>query len=342
MDKGKKFLSDLKLHSDYLKWRDGSYETWEEACTDIVSGHRKHYQNEQLEKYLESALEKMKAKEMLASQRSLQYRNEQIERSNSRLYNCSSTHAAYNKVFQNAFNLALNGCGVGVSLLIPFVNNISRVKKPTGTPKLFTIPDTIEGWADSLAVLMSSYFIDKQPFPEYANRPVNFDYSEIRPKGAFISGGFKAPGPDGLRNALETIKNELDKWISAEGNKLRPIIVSDIICHSFDAVLSGGIRRAAANFIVDPNDREMIMAKTGNWWTTHPHRARSNNSVIILRNDPKGNDLFKELTRLNQGTSDIGFVFANSWFDLFNPCFTGDMKLLTSEGYKRFDEFDLS
>lgn len=341
MDKGKKFLSDLKLYSDYLKWRGDRYENWDEACEDIINGHKKHFNNKELNSKLDDVLKSMQGKRVLASQRSLQYRNEQIERSNSRLYNCSSTYCAYNKVFQNSFNLALNGCGVGGGLLLPFVDRISEIRKPTGDPILWTIPDTIEGWSDSLGVLLSSYFVDKQPFPQVANRQINFDYSEIRPKGSKISGGFKAPGPDGLRASLEIIKAELDRWIDKEGSKMRSILVSDIICHASDAVLSGGIRRAALNFIVDPNDEEMINAKSGNWWDTHPHRARSNNSVLLLRSEVTQNE-FEELVKLNEGLSDIGFVFADSWFDMFNPCFTGDMKLLTSEGYKRFDELDLT
>ena len=46
MQKGKKFLSDLKLHSDYFKWLEskGRYETWEDACENIIDGHRKKYE----------------------------------------------------------------------------------------------------------------------------------------------------------------------------------------------------------------------------------------------------------------------------------------------------------
>ena len=66
---------------------------------------------------------------ILASQRNLQYRYDQIKRSNLRMYNCTSTHAMRNTVFQEVFFLALNGCSVGVGLLLPFVNNISSIKK---------------------------------------------------------------------------------------------------------------------------------------------------------------------------------------------------------------------
>ena len=321
MQSGKQFLSDLKLHSDYLKWKDGRYETWEEACIDIVDGHKKHYNNEFINEALDLYVTPyMQSKAVLASQRNLQYRNEQIERNNARLYNCSSLYAARNKIFQEVFYLALSGCGVGVGLLIPFVNNISKIEKRNKGTKTYIIPDSIEGWSDSLGVLMSSYFIEDQPFPEYAGYEIKFDFSEIREKGAFISGGFKAPGPDGLKQALENIELLIENWLIKEGTKVRPILVFDILCYASDAVLSGGVRRSALNMIVDPNDKEMIYAKIGNWRTTHPHRARSNNSVILLRSQTT-KEQFEELVSLNDGISDIGFVFANSWFDMFNPCF---------------------
>jgi ribonucleoside-triphosphate reductase len=324
MQKGKKFLSDLKLHSDYFKWLEdkGRYETWEEACENIIDGHRRKYSkySKEIESYLQSAEESMKNQTVLASQRNLQYRHEQILKHNTRMFNCTSGHIARNRVFQEIFYLALSGCGFGGGLLIPFVNNLSRLQKRTKGTKTFIIQDSIEGWADSLGILMSSYFVDEQPFPEYAGYEVKFDYSQIREKGSYISGGFKAPGHEGLKQSLEKIETLIEKWIINEGEKIRPILAFDIICHSADAVLSGGVRRSALNMIVDPNDHEMIHAKTGNWFIENPQRGRSNNSVLLLRGEVT-KDQFEYLVKLNDGANDIGFVFANSWFDMFNPCF---------------------
>jgi ribonucleoside-triphosphate reductase len=324
MQKGKKFLSDLKLHSDYFKWLEskGRYETWEDACENIIDGHRKKYEkySKDIEVYLNSALESMKEQSVLASQRNLQYRYEQIMKHNTRMFNCTSGHIARNRVFQEIFYLALSGCGFGGGLSIPFVNNLSLIQKRTLGAKTFVIEDSIEGWADSLGALMSSYFVDEQPFPEYAGYELKFDYSQIREKGSFISGGFRAPGHDGLKQSLEKIEQLIEKWITTEGNKIRPILAFDVICHSADAVLSGGVRRSALNMIVDPNDDEMIHAKTGNWRMENPQRGRSNNSVLLLRSEVK-KEQFEYLVKLNDGANDIGFVFANSWFDMFNPCF---------------------
>jgi hypothetical protein len=335
MQKGKKFLSDLKLYSDYFKWMEdkGRYENWEDACENIIDGHRKKYVNyaNEIEPYLQSAVESMKDQVVLASQRNLQYRYEQIMKHNTRMFNCTSGHIARNRVFQEIFYLALSGCGFGGGLLIPFVKNLSKIQKRNKGTKTFVISDSIEGWADSLGLLLSSYFVDNQPFPEYAGYEVKFDYSQIREKGAYISGGFKAPGYDGLKQSLERIEQLIEKWIEKEGNTIRPILAFDIICHSADAVLSGGVRRSALNMIVDPNDDEMIHAKTGNWRMENPQRARSNNSVILLRSEVK-KDQFEYLVKLNDGANDIGFVFANSWFDMFNPCVSDDTLINTPKG----------
>jgi len=322
MQKGKKFLSDLKLYSDYFKWREdlNRYENWQESCEDIINGHRKKYAGTYIDDYLLSALESMIDQAVLASQRNLQYRYNEIMRHNTRMFNCTSTHIMRNRVFQEIFYLGLSGCGVGGGLLLPFVDNLSRIQKRTLGTKTYIVPDSIEGWADALGVLMSSYFADKQPFPEYAGYEVKFDYSKVREKGTYISGGFKAPGPDGLKQSLEKIEQLIEKWIEKEGNKIRPILAFDIICHASDAVLSGGVRRSALNMIVDPNDQEMIHAKVGNWRSENPQRARSNNSVLLLRGKVTKED-FEYLVKLNEGDSDIGFLFANSWFDMFNPCF---------------------
>jgi len=340
---GKKFLSDLKLYSDYFKWRPDleRYENWEEACEDIVDGHRKRYSEFNIEEELSSIVESLKSQTILASQRNLQFRHNQLMAHNPRIFNCTVVHACRSKIFQEIFYLGLCGCGVGASLLKPFINCLPTVELREKGTKTFVIEDSIEGWADALGVLISSYLTSDQPFPEYAGYEIKFDYSLIREKGAFISGGFKAPGPSGLKNSLEKIEKLVENWIRAEGNKFRAILVYDIICHASDAVLSGGVRRSALSMIVDPNDEEMIRAKTGAWRQENPQRARSNNSVLIPRSS-EDREFFDKIVNLNEGDNDIGFVFCNTWFDVFNPCFEiGFTPVDTTEDLTKINYEDL-
>ncbi|MBK7806841.1 MAG: hypothetical protein IPJ51_11130 [Saprospiraceae bacterium] len=74
------------------------------------------------------------------------------------------------------------------------------------------------------------------------------------------------------------------------------------------------------NVVIDEDDTEMLHAKTGDWYTKTPWRARSNNSVGLYRNK-FSKEKFEQLVGLNDGTSDIGFVITNNEDEIFNPCY---------------------
>lgn len=323
MQKGRAFLSELKLHSDYLKWKkdEERYETWEDAVEDILSGHKQKYKDklEELSPYLEEAQEAMNDRLVLASQRNLQYRNKQVSQHNMRLYNCVGSLFNRNDYFHKYFYILLCGCGLDFSVRRRFVDELSKIEKRELGAKTYTIEDSIEGWADAVGVLMSSYFVDNQPFPEYSGYEIKFDYTKIRDKGAYISGGFRAPGHEGLKQSLERIEKLVDNWLNREGNTIRPILAYDIVMHCADAVLSGGVRRSACSIIMDKEDNEMRCAKFGNWRSDNAQRARSNNTVGLIR----GKFLYEELENIinsNQGDNDLGFMFVTDEFEVSNPC----------------------
>lgn len=314
---GKEFLSDLKLYSDYLKWdeKEGRYETWEEACNKVLDTHRRKY-GKKIEKYLKEVAPYYHNKELLASQRSLQFRGDKIFQHNARLYNCTVSYAYSPDVLNKGFYVLLCGCGLGVSLRQKFIKQLPTIDKRTEDVKLFVIPDTIEGWAESIKVLMSSYCKHPSLYPEYYGSQVKFDYSLIRPKGALISGGYKAPGHEGLQQSLERIEVLLNNNLG----EFKSIVMYDIFMHLSDAVLSGGVRRSAQNMIFDYDDKDMLNAKIGNWRQSYPHRARSNNSVALQRGD-FSKETFKELVAMNEGDNDVGFVIVNNDDEILNPCF---------------------
>lgn len=240
--------------------------------------------------------------------------------------NCISSYADRLCFFQEALYLLLCGCGVGFSVqkhhiekLPNFLNdNDFRIKGI----KTYVIPDSIEGWADSLGILLSTFFQDAE-FPEYQGYDVEFDFSLIRPKGAPLSYGGKAPGPEPLKKALQKIKSLLSALKTNGYNKPRPIDVYDIVMHSSDAVLAGGIRRSATICLFSHDDEDMIKAKTGNWFIDNPQRARSNNSVVLIKNEVTL-EQFKQIMESVKQYGEPGFVFADSYESLFNPCVTAD------------------
>jgi hypothetical protein len=350
LTKGKKFLSDIKFYTDYSKWIDEEkkYETWKEACKAVMNTHRDFYgkklstaEYNVLVGYIDEAELAYSEKLLLASQRNLQFRGEQIINKNERMYNCSTLYLDKIENFNKAFYLTLCGCGVGVNMLRRWVNKLPRLKKRTGEVKNYIIPDSIEGWADASGVLVSSFCCGdgNVPFEEYKNCIIRFDYSLIREKGSFISGGFKAPGHETLKQSLEKIEYLLEREVSETSVKFRSIIAYDVLMHLADATLSGGIRRAAISIIVDPLDEEMLNAKTGNWRDVNKQRERSNNSVALKRNSFTFEE-FDKLVKLNKGTSDIGFCFVNNDYEVFNPCARASTKVLTPNGIRQFKDIE--
>lgn len=333
MSKGKQFISDLKLYTDYLKWDEDKkrYETWEEAVDSVLRTHSMKY-GEKIDELLGEVKPKYNNKEILASQRNLQFREDLIMRNNCKLYNCCVSYCYSPDVFSKGFFILLSGTGLGVSMRKKFTKQLPDLIKRDLGVKMHVVEDSIEGWANASKILMSSFCKHESLESEYLGYKIKFDYSNVRPKGAFITGGFRAPGPDGLKQSLERIEELLDNYISDSPQKeFKSIIAYDIFMHLSDAVLSGGVRRSAMNIIMDNEDTELINAKTGDWRNTHPWRARSNNSIGLLRNEFTKED-FEKLVALNEGDNDLGFVFMSDEDDMFNPCVSGDSLVNTPKG----------
>lgn len=322
MVKGKRFLSDLKFFSDYSKWQEDKqrYETWGEAVDDVLDTHLQKY-GEKIRHLLEEVKLLYDEKIILASQRSLQYRGKQVLSHNPRMYNCCVSYCYSPDIFSKTFYILLCGTGVGVSMMPEFVDQLPPLQKPTGETETFVVEDSIEGWADAAHVLLSTFCQHPSLYAEWFGKKVRFDYSRIRPKGSYISGGFKAPGHEGLKQSLERIeKLYLSELGDNQSIKFRSILAYDTLMHLSDAVLSGGVRRSAMSILMDITDTELVMAKTGHWRATYPWRARSNNSVLLVRGEFTKEE-FEKLIALNEGDNDVGFVIEDSRKHLKNPCY---------------------
>ena len=331
---GKQLLSEFKFYSgNYSKYLHdlGRYESWNEAISDRVMGmHKIKFKNKlnELDPYLKEVEEAYLNKLLLGSQRALQFgfadENQGILKHNSKMYNCLSSYADRPQFFQEAMYWLLSGCGIGFRIFQKDVDNYKYVSTRSNGVKTYVIEDSIEGWSDAVGVLMSSFFdtsniLNNQvTFKEYQGYRVDFDYSKIRKKGALISGGFKAPGSDGLKASLEKITLLIEKAIEQRGF-LETIDSYDIIMHMSDAVLSGGVRRSASICLFHKSDKLMLNAKTGNWFTENPQRARSNNSVLLLRKDTSEQE-FNELFESIKEWGEPGFVWTDSYDITYNPC----------------------
>ena len=321
----RKLLSEAKFYDGYSRFNDEleRYETWDEAVDRVMSMHEGFYSSKmnKITEYVEEARDAYKQQYVLGAQRALQFGGEQILKHQMRMYNCTSSYADRPEFFGEVFYILLCGAGAGFSVQKHHVKKLPKIQARSKQPKTHVVDDSIEGWATAVDVLLSSYFANGGKHPEYAGRRVYFDLSQIRPKGAKISGGFKAPGPDGLRLALDKIEHLLQAEIidTKDPKKLRPIQVYDIVMYTADAVLSGGVRRSATICLFSPDDEEMMNAKTGNWFMDNPQRGRSNNSAVIVR-DESSPEEFNKLMQSVREFGEPGFVFVNSKEHTTNPC----------------------
>jgi ribonucleoside-diphosphate reductase alpha chain len=286
-------------------------ESWIELVTRNKGMHIKKFPA--LEDQINDAYETVYDRKSLPSMRSMQFAGKSIEISPNRIYNCAYLPIDDWRAFGETMFLLLGGTGVGFSVQKHHVEKLPEIRKPNSTKnRRFLIGDSIEGWADAVKMLMKSYF--------EGGSTINFDFSDIRPKGAMlVTSGGKAPGPQPLKECLVKVQGILD--IKQDREKLSPIEVHDIVCHIADAVLAGGIRRAALISLFNADDEEMIAAKSGAWWELNPQRGRANNSAVLLRNkitEEYFMDLWKKIEASGAGEPGIYLSNDKDWGT--NPC----------------------
>jgi ribonucleoside-diphosphate reductase alpha chain len=279
------------------------------------------YKDKGIDEEINWAYDMMFKKKVLGSQRALQFGGDAILKKNCRIFNCSASYCDRPRVFQESFHILLCGTGSGLSIQKHHVNKLPKLRKHEDNLVVYNyrIGDCIEKWSDALGVLLYSYF---EEFPEnkYSGLKINFIYDDIRPKGSYLSSSSgRAPGPEPLREALEKIRKLLDRCIQNKQERLKPIDCCDIACYTSDAVLSGGVRRSATILLFSPDDEEMLKAKTGNWFIENPQRARSNNSVILKRDEVT----FEQFNSVMQNVKEFGepgFLFVDDKETLCNAC----------------------
>ena len=296
---------------------DGILENWNETVDRIYGMHEVKLKelglfNDSTEKALNKAKEFEYNKVILSSQRGRQFASSNkysgILKHEAKMYNCSSTFIDRPEVFSEIMYLLLCGCGVGYSLHKEYIEKLPEVKEHTFSSVLFTIPDSIEGWADAIYHLMNGWFSGYQ---------VNFNYSEIRPEGSLIDGKFVAPGAKPLHDAIVKINKIMQ---GAIGRKLQSIEIHDICCHIASSVVSGGVRRSAMIAMFDRDDELMLKCKTGNWWEENPQRAFANNSILASQDENISYEEIKKTLSVVRQFGEPGFINVPSYDYVVNPC----------------------
>ena len=314
MEVSNQILSEITVYMKYAKYIPelNRRETWDELVTRNKAMHIKKYPD--LKSEIEEAYKFVYEKKVLPSMRSLQFGGKPIEISPNRVYNCAYLPIDSIDSFSETMFLLLGGTGVGYSVQKHHVDKLPVINKPWPKRKRrFLIGDSIEGWADAIKVLMKSYM-------NGGGSRIEFDYSDIRPKGArLITSGGKAPGPQPLKECILKLTGILESKETVD--KITTLEAHDMVCHIADAVLAGGIRRAALISLFNADDDEMIACKSGNWWELNPQRGRANNSAVLMRHKITKEffmDLWKRVEKSGAGEPGIYLNNDKDWGT--NPC----------------------
>ena len=311
----KQILSDITVYTKYAKYLPNKErrETWEELVTRNMEMHVAKFpkMKESIEQIYQNFVF---TKKVLPSMRSLQFGGKAIELNNARIYNCAFLPIDSIHSFSETMFLLLGGTGVGYSVQNHQIEKLPEIRKPNyDRKKKYVVQDSIIGWADAIKTLFKSY-------TGGLTSHIEFDLSDIRQKGALlVTAGGKAPGPEPLRIALVKVESILRN--KEDRSKLTDIECHDIQCHIADAVLAGGIRRAAMISLFDLDSTAMLNCKAGSWWEENPQRGRSNNSVVLLRHKIDKKTFDKVWERIEaSGSGEPGIYLTNDKDWGTNPC----------------------
>lgn len=324
-------LSQIVTYSKYARFmpEKGRRETWKEIVDRYVGMMIKKYcgtasynawnfdmidegEHHPLLTEIVSNAEFLYNKDVLMSMRAAQFAGPAIMKNEARIYNCGYLPIDDPRAFSELMFLLLGGTGDGYSVQFKDIENLPEILKPSKERK-YLIGDSIEGWADAVKALMKSYFGETRTKPR-------FDFSDIRKKGErLVTAGGKAPGPEPLRRCLLEVELILER--KNNGEKLSTLEAHDICCHIADAVLAGGIRRAALISLFSADDEAMRTCKHGNWWELNPQRGRANNSAVFVRGratKPFFDDFWKQVEESRAG--EPGIYWTNDPAYGTNPC----------------------
>ena len=207
--------------------------------------------------------------DVMPSMRSLMTSGKALSRDHCAGYNCSYMAVDHVRTFDENLYVLLCGTGVGFSVERQYIAKLPEVADAFyDTDTTIVVRDSKIGWASALRELVSLLYQGLMP---------KVDYSRIRPAGARLKVfGGRASGPEPLKRLFD---HYIRIFRSASGRKLTSLECHDLLCFNGEAVVVGGVRRAAELSLSNLTDERMQRAKMGQWWIEDGQRALANNSV---------------------------------------------------------------
>ena len=239
-------------------------ESWEETVGRYVSFMKGRFPN--FPDHLEEEILQMN---VMPSMRSLMTAGIALDRDEMAGYNCSYIAVDHVRAFDENLYVLLCGTGVGFSVERQYIGKLPEIANEFhDTDTTIVVRDSKIGWASALRELVSLLYQGLVP---------KIDYSRIRPAGARLKVfGGRASGSEPLKKLFT---NYIRIFRNASGRKLNSLECHDLLCFNGEAVVVGGVRRAAELSLSNLTDERMQRAKMGQWWVENGQRALANNSV---------------------------------------------------------------
>lgn len=259
----------------YARWLEDKKrrETWPETVDRYISFLERERGDVVPAKVFRKTREYMLDFAVVGSMRALWAAGPAAEKDNTVMYNCS--FQAINKIeaFQECIYILMCGAGYGFSVEKQYTDQLPDIPPLTSDGAgTFVVEDSKRGWADSVGKLITAL---------YQGKDLTIDYSQIRPCGARLKTmGGRASGPQPLMLLHNFIRGSFEK---AQGRKLTPLEVHDIINQIAEVVIMGGVRRSSQISLSDLNDDKMRDAKK---WPFPLRRNNANNSAVYLEQPP--------------------------------------------------------
>jgi ribonucleoside-triphosphate reductase (thioredoxin) len=280
---------------NYSRWQHDKKqrETWDDTVDRYIDFMRENLGNKLSKREYGELRDAIYELHVMPSMRLLWSAGKAARVNHMASFNCGFTTIDKLERFAEALFILTSGTGLGFSCERRVVDNLPTID--LYNPRIkhsYLIKDSREGWADALLFGLKTW---------YSGHDVVFDYSSIRPLGTpLITFGGRASGPEPLMELLEFTKKTV---INAQGRKLKPSEVHDIMCLIGHVVVAGGTRRSSLLSLSDLMDEEMRRAKSGDFPV---FRYMSNNSVVYDQKPDYGSFHSEWSSLVESGTGERG------------------------------------
>jgi adenosylcobalamin-dependent ribonucleoside-triphosphate reductase len=270
-DAGSNSLGEITFIRTYSRVKeDGTKERWHEVCRRVIEGmysvqknhakdNRLPWNDNKAQKSAQEAFQRMFELKWTPPGRGLWAFGTPMtmeKRNSASLQNCAMVSTRDldrndpGALFAWVMDALMLGIGVGFDTLGQ--DKQMSIYAPTEPASVYEIPDTREGWVESVRLLINSFLRQNQPVQE-------FTYDLIRPLGAPIKGfGGVASGPQPLIDLHTRIRNVIG---SRAGEALDSRAIVDLVNLIGTCVVSGNVRRSATLALGTPEDKGFINLK---------------------------------------------------------------------------------